>query len=318
MAGATSVGYVTAAARRDEGPILEYSMAQPPNELIDRATVAGETHGKSSTETPLYHGGVKYGLLFEDDTAMNLRNGRVEQMGDGMSSSLATEAESATRQWGTIKNTSQTSVDGVVAATGPAGNEEPAPITTQSQTADHIGGVPAWTEHDAGHARGNDNVFGPGADPWDDWDGCVPIAASMVIAYHEGISQTNDYAREAIIDWLHIKMDTYNGNTVWVKIDGGFDSYDRGSHSYNGKNHYNWGDGFVRNEVGAERPFLLNMMSADSANDGTGPYGDHAVTVVGYCCNTASLRIYDTWNSEDHYLNRGSWWQSMCTAVYPG
>ncbi|ALV62418.1 hypothetical protein ADU37_CDS07190 [Thermococcus sp. 2319x1] len=51
------------------------------------------------------------------------------------------------------------------------------------------------------------NNVGSAADPWDNWDGCSPIEASMVVAYYDSQFRTPNL-REAIIDILHFTMGT--------------------------------------------------------------------------------------------------------------
>ncbi|WP_297523744.1 hypothetical protein [Thermococcus sp.] len=71
-----------------------------------------------------------------------------------------------------------------------------------------ISGVPTWTSTDSGNAdtRYPNNV-GSVPDPWDNWDGCSPIAASMVVAYYDSQFRTAPM-KEAIIDILHFTMKT--------------------------------------------------------------------------------------------------------------
>ncbi|AJC72763.1 hypothetical protein X802_07320 [Thermococcus guaymasensis DSM 11113] len=73
-----------------------------------------------------------------------------------------------------------------------------------------IAGVPTWTSTDPGNASTKyPNNVGSVADPWDYWDGCSPIAASMVVAYYDSQFRTS-YLRESIIDILHFTMGTNN------------------------------------------------------------------------------------------------------------
>lgn len=314
------IGYVTVSPRRSWPPILEYSTAAVPNTLIEGAIQAGEELGKTATGNVLYYGGVKYGLEFDDGTAMNLRNGWVQDAGEGTSStSLAYDSDKAAQQWETIENTPSTTTDGIVASGSTSSDGVTTTALPYPDDLVYIREVPAWTEHDAGDAE--DTHIGPGPDSYDRWDGCTPVAGSMVIAYHEGVSEDNDFAREVIIDRLHEDMETSeNGLTLPLDIDNGFDSYDYVtlcSKSYNGSNIYAWSPPeFVIDEISRHnRPFLLNMTSGNTAEDRTQPYGNHSVTVAGYRYGGDQFILHDTWDSEPHYLTYGGWFASMYTKV---
>lgn len=174
-----------------------------------------------------------------------------------------------------------------------------APSTTSHF--DQLWGVPAWTETD------ND-------DPWDEWDGCVPVAASMLLAYHEGAGFLQ---KEAYIDDLHEDMNTNDaGSTFPTDIDNGFNKFDTGDNSYNGRNIYIWSHpNFVKSEIDAGRPFLLNMTSGDQADDRDQNYGNHTVTVVGYDQGGDELILHDTWDYSSHHFDWGSWLAASYTKV---
>ena len=89
--------------------------------------------------------------------------------------------------------------------------------------------VPRWTESDpSGGSWAGYDYIGPNADPWDKWDGCAPIAASMIIGYYETQYQT-DWYKEAVIDILHYLMGTSDsGWTSTSNIGPGIEGfYDR-------------------------------------------------------------------------------------------
>jgi hypothetical protein len=48
-----------------------------------------------------------------------------------------------------------------------------------------VSGVPCWTQTDTGGGSSTD--VGTGRDAWNEWDGCSPIAASMI-----QVEKTND------------------------------------------------------------------------------------------------------------------------------
>lgn len=293
--GSNSVGYITTSARQTEGPIIEYSTAQPPNEYLARARDTGAKRGKTE-EVPLYHGGLKYGLAFEDGTAMNVMNGRPQPIGDGIApDALATNT--APTQWDTIQTTPQTTDNGL--APNSAGDD----VSTRSHKdsiENYVPYVPAWTETDSG--GGNYTRYGDGKDAWAKWDGCVPIAASMLIASHEDWPRPeNDWARERMIDRLHRDMNTSHGG--WTKHSDAVDGirqYDYGDHNYYPNNVGGYFDrAWVRNEVIHNRPTLLGA-------DG-GKFDDHMVTVVGYSNWAHTLRVHNTWDWSPHNFSWGNW-----------
>lgn len=307
MAGSTSVGYVSTAARREEGPIIEYSKAQQPNALIASTKDTGKKLGKPSPTVPLYHGGVKYGLAFEDDTAMNLRNGRPQPIGDGLApDALSGEKATTTKQWDTIQNTPQTTVNGLVSER--AGNN----ISTQSSH--YVPHVPAWTETDGGKV--NRTHYGQGSDSWASWDGCTPVAASMIIGYHEGIRPENDYRREFVIDHPHVDMNTSSGGwTLWRDVAPGIRRFNEGNKDYDALRVFFSRRSQVTNEIHSNRPVLLNMNNGGSAQGKSKAYDDHSVTVVGYY--NRLLRIHDGWDWAAHDFWWGNWGEAEGTYVYP-
>lgn len=289
------VGYVTASARSDWAPVLEYSKATPPSRLVGQARATADDAGVPSTGRLLYHGGVKYGLELADGRALNVRNGRPTDVGTGIDpSAMSFKPEVAQRQQ------VQTESDDV---------------STMAEW-DTVYGVPAWTEHDDGGS--SSTSYGSGDDSWDDWDGCVPVAASMLIAYHEGYDESDTWMREYYIDHLHDDMNTNDaGSTFPSDIDNGFDNFSQGSNDYDGTNIYVWNHpDFTISEISDNnRPFLLNMNDGGSANDRSQTYGDHTVTVMGYVKEGEEFKIHDTWDDSVHYLTWGSWSECSYTKV---
>ena len=308
MSDDDSVGYVTIAPWRDWAPVLEYSTGTPPQEIANSTQEAAVQSEESPTGHVLYSGGVQYGVEMDDDTVWQV-NGRQKQNSNGgaISTEFSYDRDSFGDQWDDIEN-ADTSTSGDVTTNA----------VISPGDSDQVTGVPAWTEQDSGGAT--NTQIGPAFDSWADWDGCVPVAASMVIAYHEGISQDDNDAREAIIDRLHIDLDTQDDSgaaTFPTRIDGGFDEYDYGSNSYNGRNIYKPAHpDFVKSEISDnDRPFLLNMTDGGTAEDRNQTYGNHTVTVVGYQYGGDELALHDTWGSGTHYLSWGSWLAHSYTKV---
>lgn len=298
--GGEDVGYVTASARSDWAPILEYSTATPPTRRVEPTRSAAEDLGATVTGRLLYHGGVQYGIELADGRAMNVRNGRPMDVGAGIDpTSMSFEPAMAARQPSDVGRED-------------AGRED----VTASDWWDTLWDVPAWTERDDG---GNDTTYyGSGDDAWDDWDGCVPVAASMILAYHEGYDESDAWMREYLIDRLHDDMNTNDAGSTWpTDIDNGFNQFAEGSHDYSGRNIYVWNHpNFTKTEITENgRPFLLNMTGGGSADDRDQSYGDHSVTVVGYSGDGDELEIHDTWDDDYHYLTWGSWTACSYTKV---
>ncbi len=115
-------------------------------------------------------------------------------------------------------------------------------------------------------------------------------------------------------------MDTDNdseGATDPWKIDDGFDNYIWGTKNYNGSNIYAWNHpDFTLAEISINnRPFLLNMTNGGTAQDRSNPYGNHTTTVIGYREGGEVFELYDTYDSQSHYLTWGSWTACSYTKV---
>jgi hypothetical protein len=152
-------------------------------------------------------------------------------------------------------------------------------------------------------------------DPWDYWDGCSPVAGSMVVAYHEG--NTSGEKKHEYVDELHRTMNTdSSGTTTPTDIDDGFNNFDIGINSYSGKNvsvstHPN----LPIREIDDGQPFLFSVTDGGSPDDKSGNYDDHTMTVVGYDEGGDELVVHDTWDYTDHHLDWGSWRAALYTTV---
>jgi len=299
-----SVGYVTAAAQSSWAPILEYSKATPPTTYVQPAKAAARSSQKSLTGNLLYHGGVEYGLELASGEAMNVRNKISKPLGNGISpDSMAFKSDQVAAQKDALSSDSETVTTDAV---------------TPQALSDTIADVPAWTSTDSGGA--SSTSYGTGDDEWADWDGCSPIAGSMIIAYHEGVNEWETNEREAIIDHLHDTMltdDDTDAATNPIDLDRGFNQYTWGDSSYSGQNIYLWNHpDFTKAEISDNnRPFLLNMTSGGTAEDRSQAYGNHTTTVVGYKDDGETLELHDTWDYTSHYLSWGSWTAASYTKV---
>lgn len=309
--GGEALGYVTAAAQYEWAPILEFSRATPPTALVDQTNAAARERGHSPTGNLLYHGGVKYGVELAGGEVMNVRNGRVEPV-----SAISPSEKSFDEEFAEERRNALVSGGAVNGAAGIGAGGSAAASSAAMDYSNKVRGVPAWTEHDDGGWY--ETYMGCGVDEWDEWDGCSPIAGSMVIGYHEYVDEDEDCERELLIDRLHIYMKTDDsGDTYPWNIDDGFDKYDDGWYDYNGRNIYsNATRDYMKQEIDYNRPFLCNMDDAGSAWDNSQDYNDHSVTVVGYDYDGDVMIIHDTWDDETHYLTWGNWSNHNYTKVW--
>jgi len=204
--------------------------------------------------------------------------------------------------------------------------------TLDSSSRKIISGVPTWTSTDTGNANTKyPNNVGSVADPWDNWDGCSPIAASMVVAYYDSHFRTPDL-REAIIDILHFTMGTNNkGGTKPDDIPKGVEDfyweamnlYKNGylrthpTYGYEAKNYKFSSDYqlfmFVKNEIDSNRPGLLNVVW-----NVNGKYVGHSMTFVGYDTTAKAIYVHTTWkNTPEGWVKVGNWVSAMVTAIKP-
>ncbi|MEZ3145113.1 C39 family peptidase [Halobaculum sp. MBLA0143] len=274
-----AVGYVTTGARPGWADVIEYSRASPPQKHVGATKTRARRKGARPTGRLVYHGGVKYGVELADGRGVNVRNGRAAP----------------------LSGIDPASIESSPSASG----------GTLTSSREQLWGVPAWS------VPNDEPEEDP--DPWAHWDGCVPVAASMIISYHEGVSESQ---KHEYVDVLHKSMNTlHDGTTLPTDIDDGidnFDDYGLGSRSYIGDNIYVWSHpNFVKQEIGAERPFLLNMTNGGEPDNKRGSYGDHTVAVVGYSQSGGELIIHDTWDQYAHHLDYWSWDAASYTKVRP-
>lgn len=320
------IGYITAAARREMNPILEYSTATPPNQHLSKVRAAVERKGDKAIKRPIYHGGTAYGVELSDGDAMNLWNKRKTAIAPTIPSANNFNRDEVNQQWELIESISEKDLKKQVSA-------------NDCGSCYHIGGVPIWTTSDDGGA--NNTHIGDGPDEWGDWDGCTPIAASMIIGFYEYVHEFEAYKdKNAIIDRLHIDMETNSdGETapICIDLDGvndfplpsciadGIEAYNYGGRAYEATQTWGTDKEFVLEEIANHhRPYLLNMLNggeAEGESDTYGAYGNHSVTVVGYESNDSwvdTLIIHDTWNNRTHRLSYGNWGEKTCTRVVQG
>jgi len=302
-----NVGFILVSARKDMPPVLEFSKAKPPSWNLEKVKELAEKKGYKSGRL-LYYGALTYSVDIGNGKAIGLKDLKVRKRPTKVE--LKFNKEKAKREWERAEINKGISIMAVGV------------VKT-------IEGVPAWTSTDSGDANVQyPNNVGPDPDPWGDWDGCAAIAASMVIAYYEPQLQ-DDWNREAVIDVLHHTMNIDpSGGSVWQDQVEGINNfkeewdqlYDKGIvNTLISFDFYSWfeedyTDGEILSEVDTNHPFILGLEGGGSANDRTIPYGNHAVTGVGYIaacegftCELVYIEIHDTWDFETHYIANGNW-----------
>jgi|GEM_PF-6160168 len=293
-------GFILVAAQRYMPPVLEFSKGEAPSKRlgrIGRARVRGFSVEKHRL---LYYGALSYSVELDKGKAMDI-HGR--QISVPKEISLARSYTTMSLEREGIANIYT--------------------VTTYAEK--HISNVPAWTTTDPGSSSTSYpyNV-GPKEDPWSWWDGCAPIAASMVIAYYEPQLQ-DSWDREALIDVLHHTLKTNATGATWSYnvvpgIENVHEEYQRISKiiTLNNivENDYTaWWEsratGFYDaiSDINNNHPLLLWMINGGSALDRSQDYGNHTVTVVGYVGYSSAFywEIHDTWDNKSHYIADGNW-----------
>ncbi|WP_148883415.1 cysteine peptidase family C39 domain-containing protein [Thermococcus aciditolerans] len=185
--------------------------------------------------------------------------------------------------------------------------------------------VPAWTETDLGNGSWQypSNV-GPTIDPWAKWDGCAPIAGSMVIGYYESQYRT-DWYREALIDILHKTMGTSDSGSTDDRDDvvrGMENFYWEASELYHLgviQNHpiygydaegtsgsFNWLFSVIKSEVDNNKPGLLGTVEGIfcpiiGSQECIKTTGGHVTTFVGYRTYSDGKKyiyVHTTWKDD--------------------
>ncbi len=312
------VGYIMISAREDLPPVLEFGKSKPPSMNIEKVKV------KYRVKRLLYLGALLYAADIGNEKAVHLRDMRIMEYPQKVTFNVDRKAAEAS--WMSILK--ETNKD--VFLKSDVGIHSSTPVVSDWG---YIWGVPSWTSEDAGNANipYPDNV-GDLPDPWSDWDGCTPIAASMVIGYY--ISYPD---KESIIDILHHTMNTgghwYTNpwETAIQDVDDGIDNfaeeYHRISrqtipHDFDGSNDYYVSMDDVKRQIKTYgRPFVLSING--------GPYGlttGHSVAVVGFTewknledGNTwMYLTIHNTWYNGDEGVDSilfGDWRIAVATYV---
>lgn len=296
------VGYVTIDADQLETPVLAYGRSKAPHKRVEGAKNVAKAQGASVHGRFLYHGGVEFGVETTDGRMVDLRGGRVKQL-------------PAVANADHLKPTVDPSEDGDGDDDLSTQKEKENAPDWEGSTDDQIYGVPNWTSSDDGGS--SYTSYGTGDDSWDKWDGCSPIAGSMAIGFHEGISKYDYEEREALIDRLHVDMGTNDGGTSdWYDIDNGISNYSEGTYSYNGNNNHFNIKGNIEDAVAVHEPPLLNMANGPYTQDSSWLNG-HSVTVVGYRngSNYFYHKVHNGYDTPPDRVSNGNWSDAVVTRI---
>lgn len=289
------VGYLTIDATLSEPLVLAYGRDRAPQRQYEEAEASANVRGLSAQRTFIYQGGTEFGIATREDAYVDLRGNYARNKSPAKSRAALSPRNDTQRKH--ARRVAASRSDASLEDLGPA--DDPVTISKDKgdgpsdwdrSTDEEIYGVPNWTESDYGGA--STTSYGNGRDSWDSWDGCVPIASSMVIGYHEPIYEFQEDAKNELIDHLHDIHDTNDaGNTGPLDLDN-VANYSRGYHSYGANRDMLGIPSTIHDYVQNDNPTVLAMQD--------GPYTDaidngHAVTVVGYD------HVDDRWGFDDHY-----------------
>ncbi len=246
-------GFILVAAQRYMPPILEFGKGEAPSRRLGKIG-ATRTRGFSREQHRLlYYGGLSYSVELGNGKAMDI-HGRHVPVPKAVK--MEFPHKGVTNAWRAFEASSA--------------NEPMVGILSDDIYTKVIPNVPIWTEEDpyfgdpGGASTSYPNNVGPSADPWDKWDGCTPIAAAQIIAYHEHpeIYENGYFTEEykeymtSLVDILHHTMGTFDtkdkkGWTWWCGYPGpdacdGIESFaseyqrlkDQGIVSWSLKNNY--------------------------------------------------------------------------------
>ncbi|WP_258083148.1 C39 family peptidase [Thermococcus thermotolerans] len=301
-----TIGYIIVSANRNLPPaILEAGFGKKtPSDMMKE--LAARKGVKTYRFT--YLGGLSYGLL-TGDTVVNMK-GREYKKPSRYTLSLEVDAIRNQKEWESLRTEkAHTSVE-VRYPTLLASAVEYKVILT----------VPTWSWQDSDEGGADNGLpptphpievtelgydyVGPDPDPWEKDDGCAPISGAMIVGYYE-LQYRDSWYREAVIDILHITMDTQGKETSYQNIALGMERfYEKAVELYNSgiisrKPRYDY-DSFtlylsnnlqlytyIKSEINMNRPTILTSTHGVSEDgnfewpsQGLGNY--HTVAVTGY------------------------------------
>ncbi|MCU4717479.1 hypothetical protein [Halapricum hydrolyticum] len=320
------VGYIAIDAKQTVSPVLAYGKSEAPQRNVDDAIQVAKANGNSIHKRFLYQGGTQFGVETTDRRLVDLRSRSVTSLApvEDRRSLLPSDKSG-------LRSSSNIGLSNI------GGGDAP---DWSGGTDDEVAGeVPNWTEDDDGGASITN--YGDGADSWDGWDGCTPIAASMVIGYHEGLNDDDQDQADALIDRLHVDLGTNdNGvtlpepprnpfdlasqeNNIYDNIPDGIESYEEGNHSYAAANEYVRLRHDTEQAIGNDNPPILSMWNGPYSGTKSG----HSVAVVGYrtescaslwnpLCTDFYYKVYNGYATDPDRVLHGNWLGALLTKVW--
>jgi len=200
-------GFILVAAQRYIPPVLEFGRGEAPSRRLGRIGAARIRGFSTGGHRLLYYGGLSYGIDVGEGKAIDIYG---RQVPVPKAVKLEFSHKQVTNAWRAFETSSA--------------NEPMVRILSDDIYTKVIPNVPVWTEEDpyfgdpGGASTSYPNNVGPSGDPWSWWDGCTPIAAAQIIAYHEHpeIYENGYYTQEykrymtSLVDILHHTMGTFD------------------------------------------------------------------------------------------------------------
>lgn len=332
-----NLGYITIAARRSWSPVLEYSTNEPPTAGRERAKKTAQTMGDSPTGRLLYQGGLNYGIHLGGQEMIHLGHNKkmvAHAKSDILSYDEGDEVVDTQAQW---EGAADPSVEGTgvsIMASSGSGRVGFSDYAWDAHVGEGVSGSDSG--NDVGDGDDCNGCVGLADDPWQDWDGCIPIAGTQVVMYHEGLENewSNRQEREKICDELHMGMDTGQDiSTSFKNIPGGFTSLDLSflDNDYDANQELLISKGLFTSDIDDDKPLMLNRpgdacglgICIESSEDVTisdkekGDYDNHTVVVAGYQDGGDKLEVFSGWNTNRHTISYGNWgYRAQVTRVW--
>ena len=319
---AETLGYITASARREWTPILEFSRATPPQQQIPTIQQAAKDNGRHPTDRLVYHGSLSYGLGLENGDAIGLHSRLTySEYATAPRGEMQLDATNAATKWQALESGARTDGQTASTATTDAVTSSSVPIAVQ------ISGCPGYDEnYDGGNSDTKGDTSYPGylgnePDPWDDYDGCAPYAGANVVGYYENIDYDEWDRRNELIDRMHYNMNT--GNDIYTNVSdiaSGIADYDNGQYSYSASHQSSFAPLSLKSELADGRPGILTMWNGGSPKESSYDYGDHTVAVYGYDESYGSTGdlywgVYDSFVSTQRWIVNNNWTDADGTYV---
>ncbi|WP_396613488.1 C39 family peptidase (plasmid) [Haloferax sp. S1W] len=260
--------------------------------------------GERPTGTYLYRGATTYSVELESGKQLYLNTGLKEgTTTETPQLEVEKHGESVESQW----STADTIPTGDVQIQGSYG------MVNGIEPWDANGGSGSLSGSDEGGADTSvPDLYGNTPDKWAEWDGCAPFAGAQILMYHEGISVSDIEQREEMADRLHVLMETDpDGWTGYRMPRKGITRYPTSEveHDYTGHDELWLSKKMFRNEIDAERPFMLNIPSNKGVKGDEKSYTGHTVVVHGYYESDNGFDVihYNSWNTNEHRMQFGNW-----------